>query len=104
MGSWVQVFKELVRWLPLEHIRVHVIKQIVELPSKKQSYAKRKVGFEMFWALAEAKGEEGFKQEPHIIRIVMGMCTDTNWKLRKQGAQLLQAYLKPLHHMINKRK
>jgi hypothetical protein len=37
----------------------------------------------MFCALADAKGEEGFKQEPSILRHVLSMCTDTNWKIRK---------------------
>lgn len=37
----------------------------------------------MFCAIADAKGEEGFKIEPTIIKLVIGMCTDTNWKIRK---------------------
>jgi hypothetical protein len=40
----------------------------------------------MFWALADAKGEEGFKSEPNILRFILSMCSDTNWKLRKEGA------------------
>jgi hypothetical protein len=45
----------------MEHIKNNVIKKIIDMPSLKQPYPKRKVGFEMFWALADAKGEEGFK-------------------------------------------
>lgn len=51
----------------------------------------------MFCSLADAKGEEGFKQEPNIIRLVLSMCSDTNWKIRRQGALFLFNYLKPLH-------
>jgi len=43
----------------------------------------------MFCAIADAKGEEAFKNEPNILRLVLGMCSDTNWKLRKQGALFL---------------
>jgi hypothetical protein len=47
----------------------------------------------MFSALADAKGEEGFKSEPNILRIIITMCTDTNWRIRKQGAQFLKEFL-----------
>lgn len=40
----------------------------------------------MFCGLAEAKGEEGFKAEPQIFRMLNNMCSDTNWKVRRQGA------------------
>jgi hypothetical protein len=53
----------------------------------------------MFCALADAKGEDGFKQEPHILRVVLGMCTDTNWSVRRTGAIFLYSYLKPLHDL-----
>ena len=53
----------------------------------------------MFCALADAKGEDGFKTEPHILRVVLGMCTDTNWVVRRTGATFLYNYLKPLHDL-----
>jgi hypothetical protein len=45
----------------MDFIKTIVIKRIVDLPSLKQPYTWRKIGFEMFCALADAKGEEGFK-------------------------------------------
>jgi len=47
----------------------------------------------MFAAIADAKGEEGFKQEPQILRLINSMCTDTNWKIRKQAALFLKTFL-----------
>jgi hypothetical protein len=32
------------------------------------------------------------------------MCTDTNWKIRKQGAVFLFNYLKPAHNLKKKGK
>jgi hypothetical protein len=58
----------------------------------------------MFCALADAKGEEGFKSEPSILRILNSMCIDTNWKIRKQGAQFLFGYLKTAHNLKKKSK
>jgi hypothetical protein len=63
-------------------LKLQVIKRIIELPSLKNTYQWRKVGFDMFSALADAKGEEGFKNEPNILRIIITMCTDTNWRIR----------------------
>ena len=40
----------------------------------------------MFCAIANAKGEEGFKVEPNIIKVIINACCDTNWKIRKQAA------------------
>lgn len=37
----------------------------------------------MFCGLADGKGEEGFKAEPSIIKILSNMCSDTNWRIRK---------------------
>ncbi len=79
----MSVFKPLVVYLPLDHIKSTVIKRIVDLPSLKSPYTWRKIGFEMFCALADAKGEEGFKQEPTILKYMNSMCIDTNWKIRR---------------------
>jgi hypothetical protein len=47
----------------------------------------------MFCAIADAKGEEGFKFDPNIIKIISSMCSDTNWRIRKQAAQFLFDFL-----------
>lgn len=66
----------------MDQIRANVIKKIIELPFNKQ-IPWRRVGFDLFCALADAKGEEAFKQEPNIIKVISAMCSDTNWKTRK---------------------
>jgi hypothetical protein len=43
-----------------------VIKKIIDMPSLKQKYPRRKIGFEMFCAIMDAKGEEGFKADPNL--------------------------------------
>lgn len=40
----------------------------------------------MFCSIIDAKGEDGLKAEPSLLKILIGMCTDTNWRVRKQGA------------------
>lgn len=35
----------------------------------------------MFCAIADAKGEEVFKAEPNVLKLILSMCSDTNWKI-----------------------
>jgi hypothetical protein len=86
VAEWVKVFKKLVISLPMDYIKNNVIKKILDLPSLKQQYPRRKIGFELFCYIIDAKGEEGFKADPNLLKILINMCTDTNWRVRKQGA------------------
>mmetsp|Transcript_30627 Transcript_30627/g.30098 ORF Transcript_30627/g.30098 Transcript_30627/m.30098 type:complete len:123 (-) Transcript_30627:1408-1776(-) len=83
----------------MEFIKTNVIKRISDLPLMKLPFQWRIVGFEMFCGLAEAKGEEGFKAEPSILRNINNMCSDTNWKIRMKGAIFLYEYLQPVHDL-----
>ena len=53
----------------------------------------------MFCYIIEAKGEEGFKADPNLQKILTNMCTDTNWRVRKQGAVFLYEFLQQLHKL-----
>jgi hypothetical protein len=46
----------------------------------------RKIGIEMFWCLVQAKGEELLKAEPIMMKNIVSMCGDNNWKIRRQAA------------------
>jgi hypothetical protein len=69
--------------LTIDFLKQTTIKRIIDLPLLKNPYPLRKIGFELFLAIANAKGEEGFKAEPSILKLILGMCSDMNWKLRK---------------------
>lgn len=36
----------------------------------------------MFCGIADSKGEEVFKSEPCVLKFILSMCTDTDWKIR----------------------
>lgn len=42
--------------------------------------------------------------DPNFFKILVSMCSDTNWKIRKQAAHFLYDYLQPLHQMKKKSK
>ena len=89
ISLWLEVFKNLCVSLNMEYIRYTVIKRIAELPSLKQTLPWRKIGFDMFWSLAMAKGDELFKSEPLMMKTIVAMCSDNNWRIRRDAARYL---------------
>ncbi len=67
----------------MDFLKQSIIKRIIDLPLLKNPFTLRKIGFEFFLAIADAKGEEGFKAEPCTLKLMLAMCNDMNWKLRK---------------------
>jgi hypothetical protein len=55
------------------------------------------IGYDMFWSLAQAKGEELLKAEPLMMKNIVGMCGDNNWRIRRDAAKYLNEFLKELH-------
>jgi hypothetical protein len=53
----------------------------------------------MFWSLIMAKGEELLKDEPLAMKMVLSMCGDNNWRIRKEAAKYLAEFLKELHKL-----
>ena len=44
-----------------------------------------------------AKGDELLKSEPLMMKTIIAMCSDNNWKIRMWAAQYLADFLKELH-------
>lgn len=93
------MFRALCPFLQIEYLRYTVIKRIQDLPSLKQTLPWRRVGFSMFWSLIMAKGEELLKDEPLAMKMVLSMCGDNNWRIRKEAAKYLAEFLKELHKL-----
>lgn len=53
----------------------------------------------MFWSLAIAKGEELLKAEPVMMRTIISMIGDNNWRLRRDAAKYLKEFLSDLHKL-----
>ena len=66
---------------------------IMELPGLKNPFPKRKRGNKLVASFSKQVGEEGFDKEPMIIKIMMGICHDNNYKIRMDGVIFLKEYL-----------
>lgn len=75
----------------------HVLKQILpvvsEIPALKNPFPKRKRGNRLVISLAMRLGESGIDKDPLIMKLIMGICHDTNYKIRMDGVLFFKEYL-----------
>ena len=50
--------------------------------------------------MAKNVGEEAMDEEPIIVRLVLGMCQDTNYQIRTEGAIFMKEYLQANHQKL----
>lgn len=66
---------------------------ISEMPSLKNQLQKRKRGNKLVCSFAKQVGEAGFDKDPIIIKIIMSICHDNNFKIRLDGMMFFKDYL-----------
>jgi hypothetical protein len=59
----------------------------------KNPFAKRKRGNRLVTSLAKKLGEKGIDKEPLILKLILGICHDTNYKIRMDGILFFKEYL-----------
>ena len=70
-----------------------VIKVIKDIPSLKNPFPKRKLGNRLVFAVAKNVGEDGFDKNPTIMNVVLSICHDNNYKIRRDGVIFLKEYI-----------
>lgn len=70
-----------------------VIQVIKDIPSLKNPFPKRKLGNRLVFAVAKNIGEEGFDKNPAIMNLVLSICHDNNYKIRRDGVIFLKEYI-----------
>lgn len=68
------------------------INAIKDLPSLKNPFQKRKHGIRLLLAVAKAMGEEGFDADPQVMKLVLDICHDNNYKIRRDGVLFFRDY------------
>ena len=53
----------------------------------------RKLGNRLLTSLAKSCGEEGFDTDIKVLKSVVALCGDTNYKIRMDGAVFMKEYL-----------
>ena len=66
---------------------------IMDIPSLKNPFLKRKRGNKLAISFASQIGEAGFDKEPMILKIIFAILHDNNYKIRLDGILFLKDYL-----------
>lgn len=53
----------------------------------------RKTGNKLIFSIAQSLGEGGFDQDPYLLKTVMNICQDNNYKIRRDGVIFFKGYL-----------
>ena len=93
MDSWLQVYDAIIGNVDIDFILKNVLPKIMEIPSLKNPFAKRKRGNRLITNLALKVGESGFDKEHLILKLTLGICNDNNYKIRMDGVLFLKQYL-----------
>jgi hypothetical protein len=65
----------------------------MDMPSLKNPLPKRKKGNRLLMSFAKQLGETGFDKEPGLLKLVLAICHDNNYKIRLDGVLFFKDYL-----------
>lgn len=63
------------------------------MPSLKNPHIKRKRGNRLATSFAKSVGEAGFDKDPTILKVILAICHDNNYKMRMDGVLFFKEYL-----------
>lgn len=93
INVWIEVFINVVGKVDYEYMQEVALKPICEMPSTKNQFPMRKKGNRLFLGMADSLGEEGIDVFSVVESILTSICTDTNFKIRLDGAIFLKEYI-----------
>ena len=94
IDAWIKVLETCVNRVESNFLNESVIEVIKNIPSLKNPLPKRKLGNRLVFAVAKNVGEEGLDKNPNIMKLVMGIMHDNNYKIRRDGVIFLRDYIK----------
>ena len=94
IDAWIDVLAKCVGRVEISYVRNVALKVISEMPSPKNPVARRTLGNRLVTTIAMNLSEESHEEEPVVFRLVMSMCQDTNYTVRREGGIFFREYLK----------
>ena len=94
LDAWIKVLEVAVQKVDIAFISEHVINKIKDIPSLKNPFAKRKRGNRILFSVAKHLGEAKFDKDPNIMKLILSICHDNNYKIRRDGVIFLKEYFK----------
>lgn len=84
----------------LAYVQLVAVKVIGELTDRKSTFPRRKLGNRLLFSLMHNCGEEAIDEDRTVLRLVMQICGDTNYKIRTEGSQFMKEYIKRNHEKL----
>ena len=98
------MLKTVVSRVDIKFVAEYVTKIIKEIPGLKHPFAKRKRGNRFIFGVALKVGEAGFDGDHELLKCVQSICTDNNYKIRRDGCIFFKEYFKQSRESIIKNK
>jgi len=93
LDYWFQVLEVVVGQVDIKFVSSQVIAKVKDLPAYKNEYEVRKMGNRLVLTIANGLGELGFDKDPCLWKLVMGICEDSNYNLRRDGVIFFKEYI-----------
>ena len=94
IDAWVKVLETVVSRLDIKFVAEFITKPLKDMPGLKHPFAKRKRGNRLVFSVAKNIGEENMDKDPLMLKLVMSICQDNNYKIRRDGVIFMKEYLK----------
>lgn len=94
IDAWIDVLAKCVGRVEVSYVKNVALRVIQEMPSPKNPVARRMLGNRLVTTVAMNLSEASHEEEPVVFRLVMGMCQDTNYTVRRDGGIFFKEYLK----------
>lgn len=85
---------ECVGRVEVSYVKNVALRVIQEMPSPKNPIGRRMLGNRLVTTVAMNLSEASHEEEPVVFRLVMGICQDTNYTVRRDGGIFFRQYLK----------
>lgn len=92
--GWFTVLQTVVGRVETKFVAENATKVIKDIPGLKNPFLKRKRGNRLIFCVAKNVGEDGIDDDPQLLRSIMNICSDNNYKIRRDGVLFFKEYFK----------
>ena len=86
------MLETVVGHLDCKFVAENATKLVKDMPSLKHPYPKRKRGNRLIFSIAKNVGEAGINEDPQLLRSINQICSDNNYKIRRDGVLFFKEY------------
>ena len=90
--AWIRVLEAVVDKVAPGYVSANVVAPIKELLGRENPLPRRKLGNRMLFSVVKHTGEPFFDADPQTLKLMLAVCRDGNYKIRRDGVIFLREY------------